>query len=164
MYFKEFPNIYYLYNIKGQEVLTIVKDITQNVRVRKEILENITLYDEYDIKEGETPEIVSDRVYGSPLYHWVIMIVNGKYNYAEDWPLSYHQFEAYILDKYGSIEQASEIHHWEKDGFIVESDVIDAQAITFYQYEQQQNDNKRRIKLISPEILTKVLDEFRVLM
>lgn len=163
MYFREFPNIYYLYNINGEEVLRVVRDITVNVRLRKEILENITLYDEYDIKDGETPEIIADRVYGSPFYHWVIMIANQKYNYAEDWPKNYHQLDEYIITKYGSIEEANEIHHWEKDGFVVNSDVMDAVGVTNYQYENNLNENKRRIKLIAPEVLVKVLDEFKLL-
>ena len=64
MYFKEFPKFLYRFNINNKNKDIIVKDITQNVRVRKEILANITLYDEYDIRDGETPEIIAEKVYG----------------------------------------------------------------------------------------------------
>lgn len=161
MYFKEFPDIYYLYNINGEEVLKVVKDITQNVRLRKQILENVTLYDEYDVREGETPEIVSDKIYGSPYYHWVIMLANQKYNYVEDWPKNYHQLEEYILEKYGTIEEAYATHHWEKNGFVVNSDAEGAYPVSNYQYEEQLNDQKRTIKLIAPSLLNKILDEFK---
>lgn len=161
MYFKEFPDIYYLYNINGEEVLKVVKDITQNVRLRKQILENVTLYDEYDVREGETPEIVSDKIYGSPYYHWVIMLANQKYNYVEDWPKNYHQLEEYILEKYGTVEEAYATHHWEKNGVVVNSDAEGAYPVSNYQYEEQLNDQKRRIKLIAPSLLNKILDEFK---
>lgn len=161
MYFKNFPNIYYLYNINGQEVLKVVKDVTQNIRLRKEILENVTLYDEYDVQEGETPEILADRIYGSSFYHWVLMVANQKYNYVEDWPKSYHQLESYILEKYETVEQANATHHYEKDGFVVNSDLEGAFPVSNYQFEERLNDQKRRIKLISPTLLNKILDEFR---
>jgi len=161
MYFKEFPNIYYLYNINGEEVLKVVKDITQNVRLRKEILENITLYDEYDVREGETPEMIANMLYGSSQYHWVIMLANQKYNYIEDWPKRYHELEEYILAKYETVEQAYATHHWEKDGFVVNSDAEGAYPVSNYQYEEQLNDQKRRIKLISPNILNQILTEFK---
>ena len=75
MYFQNFPAIYYEYEIGGKKVLRTVTDITQNIRVVSSILDSITLYDEYDIMDGETPEIISNKIYGSPLYHWIIMII-----------------------------------------------------------------------------------------
>lgn len=161
MYFKDFPNIYYIYNVNGEEVLKIVKDVTQNIRIRKEILENITLYDEYDIGEGETPEIISNMVYGSPYYHWVIMLANQIYNHVEDWPKSYHQLEDYIKAKYETTEQIYATHHWEKDGFVVNSDAEGAYPVSNYQYEEAVNEQKRRIKIVSPDLLNKILAEFR---
>ena len=83
MYFKQFPTFTYDFTINGKTEYLLVKDISQNVRVRKEILANITLYDEYDIKDGETPEMIAEKVYGSPLYHWVVMLCNQKYNYID---------------------------------------------------------------------------------
>ena len=87
MYFKEFPK--FLYDFKqpdGTTEFSLVRDITRNVRFRKDILENVTLYDEYDMQDGETPEIVAEKVYGNPKYHWVIMLANQRYDYVEDFP------------------------------------------------------------------------------
>ena len=87
MYFENFPIFLYDFKINGKTEYKLVKDISQNVRVRKEILSSVTLYDEYDIRDGETPEIISEKVYGTPLYHWVIMLCNDNYNYIDDFPL-----------------------------------------------------------------------------
>lgn len=89
MYFKEFPVFLYDFRYGDYETKThIIKDITRNVRFRKEVLDNIALYDEYDIIDGDTPEIVAERVYGDPEYHWIIMLANQRYDYLSDWPLT----------------------------------------------------------------------------
>lgn len=160
MYFTNFPHIYYDYTINGSQQLKVVKDITQNVRVRKAILENITLYDEYDIKDGETPEIIADRVYGSSQYHWIIMLCNQRYDYVEDFPLASAALDEYITAKY---PEPYATHHYEKDGFVVESDVMGSQPVTNYDYEDRINESKRRIKLISPHLLSSILVQFKEL-
>ena len=160
MYFKNIPNIFYNYDIKDEPVLKIVKDITHNVRFRKAILENLTLFDEYDMKDGETPEIIASKVYGNPEYHWVIMLCNQKYDYVEDFPMEYNVLNAYLRQKYG--DTLSNIHHYiDNNGFIVNSDVQGAKAVTNYDYEIALNDSKRRIKLISPKLLATVLANFK---
>jgi hypothetical protein len=100
MYFKEFPK--FLYDFKyGKETKTsIVTDITRNVRFRKEVLENVTLYDEYDIVDGETPEIIAEKIYGNPEYHWIIMLANQRYHYIEDFPKTFEQCRALCAVKY----------------------------------------------------------------
>lgn len=88
MYFKEFPEFLYDFRYGPYETKTsIVRDITRNVRFRKEVLENIAVYDEYDIVDGETPEIIAEKVYGNPEYHWIIMLANQRFDYLTDFPL-----------------------------------------------------------------------------
>ena len=98
-------------SVNGSSQLTIVKDITHNIRFRKEILENITLYDEYDIRDGETPEIIAERIYGNAQYHWVIMLLNERYDYITDFPLSYPELVSHTEQKYGA-GNANGIHHY----------------------------------------------------
>ena len=107
MYFKDFPNIFYTYNINNQNVLKVVKDVTVNVRLRKQILESISLYDEYDIQEGETPDILAARYYGDSQYHWVIMLTNEKYDYLNDWPMPSAVLNDYIREKYNKYKITS---------------------------------------------------------
>ena len=122
MYFSEFPKIFYDLPIKGSETtLQVLTDITVNVRVRKEILENITLYDEYDIKDSETPEIIAEKYYGNPEYHWIIMLVNERYDYHNDFPLSSEELYLNSINKYGSVANLDQVHHYEKDGLTVQA-------------------------------------------
>lgn len=53
-YFSNFPLISYKFDVGGVQKYITVKDIALNVRVRKYVLSNIQLYDEYDIEDGET--------------------------------------------------------------------------------------------------------------
>jgi hypothetical protein len=102
MYFDKFPKIYYDFIVGSNQELKVVTDITRNVRIIKDILSNVTLYDEYDIKEGETPEIIADKFYGSSEYHWVVMLTNERYDYINDFPLPYAELEKHITEVYGS--------------------------------------------------------------
>jgi len=159
MYFENFPTFLYDFKIKGKTEYKLVKDISQNVRLRKEILSNVTLYDEYDIRDGETPEIISEKVYGTPLYHWVIMLCNDKYNYVDDFPLPNYQLEKHITDKYG-VGHEYDIHHYiNAKGFIVDSS--QGTSVSNYDYEVSVNESKRRIKLISPTLLNTILKNFK---
>ena len=99
MYFDNFPTFLYPFKINDKIEYKLVKDISQNVRVRKEILSKVTLYDEYDIRDGETPEIIAEKIYGSPAYHWVVMLCNDRYNYVDDFPLTIPQLEKHIDNK-----------------------------------------------------------------
>lgn len=118
MYFSNFPKILYDFDLSGKTDYRVITDITKNVRFRKQILENIALYDYYDMSEGETPEMVSEKIYGTPYYHWIIMIANQRYDYVNDFPLSQQELDALIDQRYGDKKYLA--HHYLKDGAIVE--------------------------------------------
>lgn len=158
MYFSNFPQMYYTFEINGVNVLKIVTDISANVRFRKEILAGITLYDLYEIRDGETPDILADRIYGSSQYHWVLLLVNEKYDIYNDWPLSYEVLNNYIVEKY-TLEMIGDVHHYEKDGYIVLSDVYGATAVSNWDYEVSENDKKRLIKIVHPSLIKQLTTE-----
>lgn len=156
MYFKNFPNIFYNFDINGNESLLILKDITQNVRVKREILSNITIYDEYDILDEETPEHIAEKFYKNPYYHWIIMLVNDRYDYINDFPMSSYKLERYITDKYG-VGNEYNTHHYELNGFVVNSSQSGAHSVTNYDYEASINESKRRIKIVPKQIVDKLV-------
>ena len=160
MYFKKFPNFLYDFEINGQREVRLVKDITTNVRLRTEILSNITLYDEYDIRDGETPEIIAEKVYGSPKYHWVVMLCNLTFDWISDFPMPYNDLEKFITQKYGSGNENATHHNVDNEGFIVDADNPEATSVSNTQYEDSINESKRRIKLVSPSLLFKILNSF----
>lgn len=116
MYFSNFPKIYYDFpQDQSSTTLQILTDITSNVRFRKEVLDNITLYDEYDIVEGETPEIVAEKIYGNPELHWIIMLFNERYDYLKDFPLTNAELYEHCVATYGE-DHLEDVHHYERNG------------------------------------------------
>jgi hypothetical protein len=166
-YFQYIPTTIVDFSEFGQDSKKyIISDIITNVRIKADLLKNLVYYEEYDIKDGETPEIISELFYGTSQYHWVLMLINEKYSYIDDFPLTQINLEAYIYDKYG--EAQYDINHYESsDGYWVMSDyvnpngVADATPITNYDYELQLNEAKRRMKIIPPNVLGDVIRQFR---
>lgn len=160
MYFKRFPTIYYPATIDGEKQYVALKDITVNVRFIKEFVSNITLYDLYDIVDGETPEIISEKFYGTPLYHWIVMLINERYDYLEDFPLTYDNLYRVALEKYGE-DGINDIHHYEDGrGYVVSSDTPLARIVTNLQYEESMNERKRTIKIVDRDIVEIIATDF----
>lgn len=143
----------------------LLSDIATNVRIKKDLLTNLVYYDEYDIRDNETPEILSEMFYGTSSLHWLVMLANDRYDYLSDFPMDQQTLEQYISQKYTNIY---DIHHYESsDGYTVMSDyvnpqgVADATPITNYDYEISVNESKRRIKVIPPEYVGDLLTRFR---
>lgn len=163
-YFNNLPEILYNFPVGGTEKIILVRDVTANVRVLKSILENVTLYDEYDVGDGETPEIVSQKIYGNPGFHWAIMILNERYDYIKDWVLPYNTLIQYCKDKYGE-DNIYEIHHYEdENGYVVNDDYPLATPIDNITYESSLNEDKRRIKLLSQTLIQTLSNELTKLM
>lgn len=92
------------------------------------------------------------------------MIANQKYDYVEDYPMTIDRLEAKITEKYGAGNEY-DTHHYEFNGWVVDNiSYPTASAVSNYQYEFDQNETKRRIRIISPGLLDQVLTEFRNIM
>lgn len=99
-YFDKFQKIRYSLKDGGEQY--ILTDITRNVRFGKEFLKKIELYSVYHINDGDTPEKISEKIYGTPHYHWVILLFNEIENWVEEFPLSYGEFENMLNEKYAN--------------------------------------------------------------
>ena len=108
MYFQNFPYTYYsLDNVKTVQLVT---EITNRAVISDEVKTNLSLYDEYDIKDGETPELVADRFYNNPELHWIVLQYNEIIDPRFDWPLSTNDLNNYVAGKYVSVNG---VHHYE---------------------------------------------------
>ena len=165
MYFKDFPSFYYDFKQNdGTTKTSIVKDITRNIRFRRDILANVSLYDQYDIQDGDTPEIIAEKVYGNAQYHWVVMLLNEKFDYISDFPLDEVSLVKYIESKYGVAGKYA-IHHYENaDGYVVDSDAVGATSVDNDTYERRVNETKRTIKLVAPSVLNNILKNYKDLL
>lgn len=167
MYFKQFPRIYYSFNIGGKPTLVVVRDIALNVRVQREVLSNVTLFDEYDLQVGDTPERVADRLYGNPNLNWIIMLANERFDYTEDFPLTEDQLYTYVKQKYGEANVDAQHAlfgnpHWRSpEGYTVDADHPLATSVSNYDYEFELNESKRTIRVINPKLVDKIVLEIQ---
>ena len=108
MYFKSFP--YTLYSLDNTTTVQVVTNITNRVTLLGEVKTNLSLYDEYDIRDGETPELVADKFYGNPELHWLVLHYNDILDPRFDWPLDTNNLNRYIAGKYNDVNA---VHHYE---------------------------------------------------
>ena len=114
-YFSKFPNIKYPYHMNRAGVVDTltVKDFFHLLKVRDDIFAEDTIYSPLTIRGGERPDQVSYRLYEDESLYWIILQINNIVDVHNEWPLSNHELDRYILKKYGSHEKANEIHHYE---------------------------------------------------
>ena len=98
-YFNYFPKTSY-YLSDDTTSLDTVTNIMSRFSIDATSKEQLTMYYKYDISDGETPEIIADKLYGSPEKHWIILSVNNIKNPQFDWPLRYNDLTKYIDIKY----------------------------------------------------------------
>jgi len=143
------------------------------VKIRDGILDNITLYNKYDVKSGETPENIAFKHFGNPDLHWVILLTNNIQDRYYDWPMSEQELELFIKDKYSNPDG---IHHYEitqssgkqtgngPDDYThkieVNSTVSGATPVSNREYEQRLQDKKRLIKLLDNKFVDSFIEEF----
>lgn len=156
MYFENFPLTYY--SVDDGANVKVVTNITVRAVINDEVKNNYSLYDEYDIKDGETPEILADKFYRNSTLHWIILHVNEILDPRYDWPLTTKQLNTYVSSKYANPEA---VHHYEDAfGNWVNSNYPSAAAISNFVYEDRLNEEKRRIKILKANYVNSVVSDF----
>ena len=74
-YFSNFNTIPYETFEDGTQY-KIVKDVFKRVRATLLARTDKTIYYNYQVRDRETPEIVSYKYYDNPQYHWTILLMN----------------------------------------------------------------------------------------
>lgn len=219
-YFENFPSTIYTFdkNTVNQQLVT---NILARSRFLKEISENTDIAYEYNIKEGDTPDIIADKVYGDSNRYWIILLFNKISNPYYEFPMKNDVLETYITKKYSQTlnESQSTIHHYEKqitktstsNGTVLSKDVSTTligeyevnftnnnvtatslpiiadtslvistevvsyptyiltietvhKAISNYTYEFNENEKRRRIKIVEPQYISRIENEFKEIM
>ena len=165
-YFEKFPKIYYDANADGK--YKVMTDIISRVKLVDSVKENILNFDYYNIKDGETPEMIAHKYYDDPELHWTILVVNDVIDYYTQWPMSVQKFEEFIKDKYTNPQG---IHHYEisqtsgNTELVIDvgmntTDYPSATAISNYTYEDRLQEQRRQIRLIQPQYMGGFVKEF----
>lgn len=114
-YFSNFPYLTYTLNDGAQSPTVIATNVFRRVQFLESLKNDSQVFYPYTVKDGDTPEVIAHKFYGSADYYWVITLFNNILDPILDWPKPSQTFERYLIYKYGSIEIAkTTIHHYTK--------------------------------------------------
>jgi len=180
-YFKPFPII--SYKLSGMTPTISVTDITRRFGLSSLLRNNSAIYFDYEVKDGDRPDIIADKYYDDQTLDWLVLLTNEIHDPYFKWPLSYENFTNYIRQKYGSVAVAqSTTHHYEKtiqaqsfndDGTLIPkrtlivdyttylTDVANTRIVDTFSYENELNESHRNIKILDERFLSIIVDTHR---
>lgn len=207
-YFNYFPKTIYSKEVKNQSLDTVT-NIIARFGFEESLKTNSTTFYPYEIKDGDTPEIIAKKFYDHQERHWIVLLFNDIVDPQFDWPLQGRVLNEYIDKKYSANNYAdtantsvsglswakSNIHSYYKtvkqvtiEGTTIEQFQVDANTYanvvtsfaehtlndsstitievlketkSYYDYEDDVNEKKRKIKLIKKEFVPAIEKEFK---
>jgi hypothetical protein len=109
-YFDTLPKI--IQTINGQS--NLYTNLMARASMIPKVMTDPSNYYQYDIQEGDTPEIIADKYYGDSYRYWIVLFSNQLLDPQWDWPMSTTLFEHYMKNKYSNINPHNVMHHYEK--------------------------------------------------
>lgn len=170
MYFSLYPKV--AYKIDDFDYVKAI-DITSATKIKKYISDYRQIaYNPYIVKNGERPDRVSYKIYGSEKYDWLVLMINDVSNVYEEWPKSSEDLLEYTQLKYGTLEYATDNIKSYFDSLGNEIDLTTYNSLSeserssesFYQYEVKENDRKSIIKILKPSFLVKIESDLRLIL
>ena len=147
-------------------------DITSAIKI-KDYLKSYRgiLFTPYIVKNGDRPDIVSNKLYGNPNYDWIILIANDMYSVYDDWPKNSFDLDTFIIEKYGSIASAlSTVKYYYNSSLDIIDETtytnlaLDARrSETQYEYELRVNSNKSKIKVVKGSLITAITSDLNTI-
>ena len=96
-YFNKFPTLFY----PQGDNFKLAVDILRRVGFNESFKNNFNASIEYIVKDGEKPENIAAKFYGTPNLVWIIFLMNDIIDPYHDWALSDRQLEDFITEKHG---------------------------------------------------------------
>jgi len=194
-YFRELPDVAYqsfLSDAISSQDYLIVKNLFRRNKLRDDLKDVVTVFEQYRIPDGVRPDVVAEEFYGSAELDWVVLMTAGIINVRDEWPLTNYQLYRHVEKKYG-VEKLNETHHYEtkeikdssgrlilpagkvvNEGFVLNysdngskkviSGVDVRTGITNYIYETRKNEEKSSISLLRRGYLQQFLNDMRSIM
>lgn len=101
-FFQQFPKIPYDFGSNGID--SNIVDLFRFVKANEQYFHEIATYIDYQIRDGERPDIVSNSLYGTPEYYWVFFLINEHLkNGISGWPMPEQELIEYIAEEYPGI-------------------------------------------------------------
>ena len=115
-YFSKVPDLDYVSRLPDSRIgdYIKVKNIFKGVRLREDILQDLTVFEKYQIIGDDRPDNVAFAVYGDSKLDWLVLKCNNIINIQSEWPMTQEDFDRYLLNKYETYDNLyNGIHHYE---------------------------------------------------
>lgn len=115
-YFRELPNVAYkspLSHTNSSGDYIFVKNIFRKTKMMDWLSSNATLFNKFEIGDGDRPDTIAEAMYGDPTLDYVVILTAGITNIRNQWPLTDNDLYDYALEKYGSEANLNAAHHYE---------------------------------------------------
>ena len=187
-YFRELPNLQYqspYSNRISSDSYITVKNLFRRMKIRDDLQNVFTVFNKFTISDGERPDTVAKDLYGKSTLDWVVLTTANIINVRNEWPLSSKELYDFTVEKYG-LTEINQVRHYETTevkndrgivilpkGKVVDEDFkipnpenINAElnpvrGVTYYEYEQDKNEEKRNIFVLRSEYLQQFLTDIR---
>lgn len=96
-YFKAFPQIDY--NFGDETYTTRFQNLSVYIDLLDRLKEDSSFYELYTILEGDRPDVLSHKLYGTSNFYWTFFFIND--NLREfGWPKTSSRLHEYLINKY----------------------------------------------------------------
>ena len=115
-YFSKVPDLEYVSRLPDSQIgdYIKVKNLFKGVRLREDILQDLTVFQKYQIIGDDRPDNVAFAVYGDSKLDWLVLKCNNIINIQSEWPMTQEDFDRYLLNKYETYDNLyNGIHHYE---------------------------------------------------
>ena len=100
-FFNFFPKTLYTTDAKTAGLDTVT-NIIARFGFESSLKENSSAFYKYDIRDGDTPEIIASKYYDHPERHWIVLMFNDIFDPQFDWPMQSRVLNEYINTKYSA--------------------------------------------------------------
>ena len=115
-YFSKVPDLEYVSRLPDSRIgdYIKVKNLFKGVRLREDILQDLTVFEKYQIQGEDRPDNVAYNFYGDSKLDWLVLKCNNIINIQSEWPMTQEDFDRYLLKKYETYDNIyNGIHHYE---------------------------------------------------
>jgi len=98
-YFRHFPKTFYTPDT-DTDGLDTVTNVIARFKISDSLVDNTNMFYPYDVQDTDTPEIIADKMYGTPERHWIVLSLNKIIDPQWDWPMRQENFVEYLNKKY----------------------------------------------------------------
>ena len=191
-YFSKVPNLDYVSRLPVANISDYipVKNLFKKGKLREDIFQDLAVFTKWKIEGDDRPDNVAFKAYGDSNLDWLILASNNIVNIQTEWPLTQHNYDVYLLDKYGTYDKLNDTHHYEtieikdsrgvtllKEGLRVPSDynfkyqdnntaysTNPVKEVTNLQYEDEIQDQRRNIWVLKDRYINIALDDLEDIM